>query len=399
MNKFTKHFAFSFLQIRYDWVSSLCVILSLTALFSPIWIIYEVKYNALDKLVQEVIDNPVNREIIPIGARSYSQEFIENLSKNEWVDYVIPNMRAINTQVNAIINTNNKKHISRVEVLPSSKGDPLLALGSETNDAPQINTIVISHRLAEELQAQIGDQLEIYLERKNNESIEHARLPLILSEILNENYTKSTAFISLDNMKKIEKFRDDLDYHDLSTPAEYQQYASFRIYAYDVENVIALRNFLEDQNIQTRLGSNSVVSLVNFRKGINQIYWVFGAFSLISAFSIMIVTLRGLVERQRGAYSLLILRGMTRNARSLIPLFQSMQLTTFALGFSILIVLLAVYAMNFAFSHAEFSIRILIPLSHFLVTVLSAYIFAVLSAFWAVMGVLNIQPYEVLYHD
>ena len=382
-------------EMRHDWQAAACFMAALVGALAPLLIILALKNGAIDGMLGRLVEDPANREIIAVGAGRHDPEFFNQMRARDDVLFVTPKTRNINAQANAVQNKSARKLVRRVSLIPSAPGDPL----STTADVAS-GVVVLSTKLAEELEAGVGETLEMRIDRTLDGVKENARVTLTVAGIVPpENYGRVAMFISIEDMVAIERFRDDKEI----TPLNWQEprplpetFASFRIYARTLEGIGQLEDDLDAMDKNVRLRAENVDLLLSFRRNLNLLFGVIAGLAIIGFWAAMASNLRGSVERQRNSLSLLTLLGVSENARRLIPVTQSVTLVSGGVLITLLLVLPLLIVVNQYFTPEGFARIAWLGGWHIFWIIVLGLVTAFSASFWAVLAIREIKADEVL---
>lgn len=382
-------------ELRHDWQAAACFVAALVGVLAPLLIILALKNGAIDAMLGRLVEDPANRELIAIGTGRHDAEFFRRLSAREDVLFVTPATRSINAQANAVRNRQARKLVRKVVLVPSAAGDPI----STTADvAPGV--VVLSTRLADELEAAPGDTIEIRINRRLNDVVETAVRDLVVAGIIpRENYGRAAMFISVQDLVAIERFRDDtkVTTENWSQPGEMPEtFASFRLYARSLGDISALEAFFDDQGVRVRPRAENVELLLSFQRNLNLLFVIISALAVTGFWAAMASNLRGAVERQRTSLSLLQLLGLTESSRRMIPVTQSVILVLGGVVITLLFVLPAIALINRFFTPDGFESIARLGPQHLLGTFVLGLMTAITASMWAVLAIKEIKSDEVL---
>ena len=386
-------------ELRHDWQAALCFVAALLGVLAPLLILLALKNGVIGALVDGLVEDPNNREIVAIGARSHRTEFFEEMAAREDVAFILPATRTINAAANGLRHVKSRQIERNVTLIVSGPGDPLLPPGAEPATP---GALWISERLAGALEAQPGAPLEMIIGRDIDGERQVVRRNFALTGIVPaERYGRQAAFIALEDLLAIERFRDDVGITPetwLEPQAAPESYASFRLYARDLEDLPRLEAALDERDVQARPRAQNAALLISFRDTLNVFYSGVAALAVLGFWAAMAANLRGMVERQRVSFSLLKMLGLSDRARAAVPIIQSVVLVSLGVLLTLVILVPALWALNAAFATGPLpSIARLGP-SDIGATLALGLITALTSALWAARAVRSIETEDVLRH-
>ncbi|GFE64091.1 ABC transporter [Litoreibacter roseus] len=383
-------------DMRHDWQSALCFVAALVGVLAPLLIILALKNGIIGTMVGRLIDDPNNRQLIAVGAGSHTPAFFDEMRARDDVAFIVPATRSINTVANALRNRNPRALERAVPLIPTGPGDPLLP------DIPLTEgQAVASDTLREQLSLEIGSTVEMVIGRELDSQSQTARADLTVTGFVPPDlYGRAALFISLPDLLAVERFRDDASVtpETWRNPAPFDRYASFRIYAKSLDDLRPLQIYLEEQGVQVRPRAENATLLLLFRKNLNILYAAVAVIAALGFWAAMAANLRGMVERQRIAFSLLTLLGLPEAQRRLIPILQSTTLVILGVAATLVLVLPAIALINLGFATAPGQFIARLSMLDIAATLTLGLITALTASIWAVAAIGNIHSEEVLRH-
>jgi putative ABC transport system permease protein len=384
-------------DLRHDWQASACFIAALVGVLAPLLIILALKNGVIGTMIDRLVEDPSNRQLIAIGSNRHDVAFFSSVAAMNEVEFVVPSTRSINASADALQNVAKRRLERSVPLIPTAPGDPLLG-------AVEVKPghIYVSTALATNLDFALGDEIDMFIGREIDGRQETASRSLSVAGVLPiERYAKPAAFLALEDLIAVERFRDDVTV----TPENWQKprerpsvFASFRLYVRDLNDLTRVQSMLEDRGVQTRPRAENAEVLLAFRDNLNILYFVIAIVAIIGFWASMSANLRGMVERQRISFSLLNLLGMARHARFLIPFLQSQILIVAGFLATLLIVLPAILVINVLFSNSAGELVASLDYINIAATLLLGIVTGLTASAWAVMAIGGIHTEEVLRH-
>lgn len=384
-------------EMRHEWLASLCFVAALVGGLAPLLVILALKNGVIDEMVDRLVEDPANRELIAAGAGRHEPEFFARMAARSDVAFVIPATRTINAQANAVRNLDGRQMEQAVALIPSGEGDPLLA-----GEVPFVEEgqVILSAALADALGVVAGGRVEMLVGREIDGQRETARGEFAVLAVLSpERYGRMAVFLSLNDLLAAERFRDDVGI----APADWLErrdapgaYASFRLYAASLEDLGPLAEALRADGVETRPRAQNAALLLGFRENLGFLYAVIAVLGVAGFWAAMAANLRGMVARQRLAFSLLALMGMRHGARRLVPLVQSILLVFAGIVLTLVIVAAMILVVNGLFMGSTGETVAHLGFDDVALTVAIGLVTAVTAALWALWAIDGIGPDDVL---
>ena len=148
MSRSSRVLALASRDYAHEWQMSGCFILALAAVLGPMLVLFGLKFGIIGNMLDDLIEDPRNREIRPIGSGRFERDWFAQLRQRNDVAFVVPRTRSIAATIE--LGSDAATRIIPVEVIPSGDDDPLLPPGIE---APVgLHRIVLSKSAAEKLE-------------------------------------------------------------------------------------------------------------------------------------------------------------------------------------------------------------------------------------------------------
>ena len=250
MAQFTNIIRLSFRDYSHEWRMSGCFILALSSVLAPMLILFGLKFGIVSTMIHQLVENPVNREIRPIGSGRYDDSWIERYRSRSDVEFIIAKTRALAATIQ--LKSTKANRIVSTELLATAAGDPLLT--SIPSVPKDYSEVILSQSAARKLKVEPGDEIDASLARQFQGKRERVHLPLRVIAIADEVVTtRSVAFVDLNLLIASEQFKDgrvvpDLGWEGNKDKLEERFYPSFRLYARSIYNVEKLVNDLEKES-------------------------------------------------------------------------------------------------------------------------------------------------------
>ncbi len=349
MAQITNIVRLSFRDYGHEWRMSGCFIMALASVLAPMMILFGLKFGIVTTMVKELVENPANREIRPIGSGRYNDAWIEAYRNRGEVEFIIPKTRALAATIQ--LKSDTSKRILSTELLATAAGDPLLAgIPKVPQDYYQV---ILSQSAANKLNVKTGDQIDASLARQFQGSRERVHLFLTVIDIANANVTsRNVAFVNLDLLIASEQFKDgravpELGWEGNSDDSAERVYPSFRLYArsiHDVENLVAE---LEQEGARIKANVAEITTVKSIDQNLSVIYWIIACVGGLGFSFSLGASLWANVDRKRKELSVLRLVGFKSGRIVLFPVLQSCYTALLGWLLAVLIYLAFEYLINF----------------------------------------------------
>lgn len=349
MAQLTNIVRLSFRDYSHEWRMSGCFILALSSVLAPMLILFGLKFGIVSTMIHQLVENPVNREIRPIGSGRYDDAWIERYRSRDDVEFVIAKTRALAATIQ--LKSANANRIVSTELLATAAGDPLLTeIPSVPNDYSQV---ILSQSAARKLKVNPGDEIDASLARQFQGKRERVHLPLQVIAIAEEVVTtRSVAFVDLDLLIASEQFKDgravpNLGWKGNEDKLKERFYPSFRLYArsiYDVENLV---NELEKEGARVKANVGEISTVQSIDENLSVIFWIIACVGAVGFSFSLGASLWANVDRKRKELSVLRLVGFKSGRIVMFPVLQSCYTAFLGWLLAVLVYLTFEYLINF----------------------------------------------------
>lgn len=383
----------------HEWRISGCFVLSLAAVLGPMLVLFGLKFGIVGSMVDELVEEPGNREIRPVGSGHYDRVWIETLRNTAEVDFIVPRTRSLAATLE--LKSPNAKQILAVEVIPSDRGDPLL---EEHGAVPRdLNQIVLSDSAASKLKVSPGDTLDGSLARRFQGKRERAHLTLdVVGVAPASSFSRDGMFASVTLVEALEDFRDGravpaVGWSGLEKTEE-RGYPGFRLYARSIYDVAPLRDGFEKQGISVITQAGEIETVQRMDRTLSSLYWAIAVIGLIGYSLSFGASLWANVDRKRKELSVLRLVGFRTGDIIWFPVLQGFYTAIFGWLLAGLIYQGTAWSINQMLApqlESGQQVCLLLP-EHYLIALLVTVIAAVLSAALAGFRSARVEPSEGL---
>lgn len=349
MAQLTNIIRLSFRDYSHEWRMSGCFVLALASVLAPMMILFGLKFGIVSSMVQDLVENPLNREIRPIGSGRYDEDWIDAYRNRKDVAFIVPRTRALAATIQ--LKSETSKRILSAELLATAEGDPLLrGLERMPQDYYQV---ILSQSAANKLKVTAGDVIDASLSRQFDGKRDRVHLPVTVIDIANAAATsRNVAFVHLDLLIASELFKDgrlveDLGWEGDRSDSLQRFYPSFRLYARSISDVETLVGDLEREGVRVNANVAEISTVQSIDRNLAVIFWIIACVGALGFSFSLGASMWANVDRKRRDLSVLRLVGFKSGRIVLFPVLQACY--TAALGWllAILVYLAFEYLINF----------------------------------------------------
>ena len=315
----------SFRDYNHEWRMSGCFIFSLASVLAPMMILFGLKFGIVTSMVYSLVENPVNREIRPIGSGHYEQQWFENFRAREDVEFIIPKTRALAATIQ--LKSETASRILSTELLATAPGDPMLS--DQASSPRNYNELILSHSAGKKLNVRKGQTIDASLARQFRGKRERVHLEMTVVDIVDVSISsRNIAWVHLDLLLATEQFKDGRAVPDLGWKGDKENsgprsYPSFRLYARSINDVETLVMRLEQQGVRVKANTAEIKTVQSIDRNLSIVFWIIacvgaGGFALSLGASLW-----ANVDRKRKDLSVLMLVGFKSGRIVLFPVMQA----------------------------------------------------------------------------
>jgi len=307
-----------------EWQMSGFFVLALAAVLAPMMILFALKFGIIGSMLDNLIQDPRNREIHPVASGRFDMAWVEQLRARPEIGFVIPRTRSIAATIQ--LNSSTSSRILTVEMIPTDQGDPLL----QTVRIPsELHQLVLSEAAASKLNVKAGDTVSGSLSRRFQGSSERVHLDLTVLDVAPlGSFTRDGAFVTLALAEAAEDFRDGQAVPKLGwegTASEAQRtYPGFRLYTRSIYDVVPISKALEKLGIEVRTRAADIDIVRNMDRNLTAVFWVIAVIGLVGFSFSLGASLWANVDRKRKELSVLRLVGFRTGDIVWFPIIQSL---------------------------------------------------------------------------
>ncbi len=400
MSQFNNIVRLSFRDYSHEWRMSGCFILALSSVLAPMMILFGLKFGIVTTMIDELVENPANREIRPIGSGRYDDAWIDAFRNRDDVEFIVPRTRALAATIQ--LKSTSAKRILSTELLATAPGDPLLA-GSGQLPSSYFE-VILSQSAAQKLQVRVGDEIDASLARQFQGKRERVHLPLRVIDIADASViSRNVAFVNLKLLIASEQFKDGraveaLSWSGNNSDAQKRTYPSFRLYARSIYDVEQLVTDLEKEGTRIKANVAEISTVRSIDENLSVIFWIIACVGAVGfAFSLG-ASLWANVDRKRKELSVLRLVGFKSGRIVMFPVLQSCYTAVLGWLLAVLVYLVFEYLIN-TFLAPELKLNrnlCFLLAEHFLWALVLTIVIAISAAILGGMRAARIQPSDGL---
>ena len=327
----------------HEWLMSGCFVLALAAVLGPMMVLFGLKFGIVGAMVNQLVEDPINREIRPIGSGYYDSAWLESVRARPDVAFLVPRTRSIAATIE--LSSESASRIVSVELIPSEQGDPLLP----NSLLPQgTYRIVLSQSAAEKLSVAPGDTIDGSLARRFRGQQEREHLSFSVAAIAPASaFSRDGAFVTVMLLEALEDFRDGREVPSFGwkgEPADSNRtYPGFRLYARSIYDVAGLRDAFARLNVDVHTRSAEIEMVQRMNRNLTAIYWAIALVGLVGFSLSLGASLWANIDRKRKELSVLRLVGFRTADIVWFPMVQA--LFTAVLGWALAVAIYMVTAL------------------------------------------------------
>lgn len=156
-------------DLRHEWILTLCLVLAVAAVVSPLLILMGLKHGTISTLKNRLVDDPVYREIRPAETQEYNSAWFDKLAKDPRVGFLLPTILPASSIIQVIDPETGNPIL--FDLIPTAENDPLLV----ENNIPVVakNSCVLSYSAAKKLGAETGEDIQLRASRSRSGKTEY----------------------------------------------------------------------------------------------------------------------------------------------------------------------------------------------------------------------------------
>ena len=321
--QFTLAIRLAFQDFLHERRLSFCSVVGLAAVLAPLLVLYGLKFGIISSMSESLSRDPRARELRPIGHGVYDQSFFDALGARSAVGYLEPSTRFLAAMVSLRNRAVAGAEPVNAELWPSGPRDPLL---QNTIVRPLgIDELVLSRGVADKLRVKAGDRIDGRIGRRVDGVEESVRPSLVVAAVLPSGLVeRDVAFVGRELLLATEDYREGHTVQALGWPGKPRPegprgFASFRLFATDIDQVEALRDHLGTLGIDTLTRLADIRTVQRLDRSLTLLFLVIAGLGITGYTLSLAVSLWAMTLRKRRDLSTLRLIGFSSQAISLFP--------------------------------------------------------------------------------
>jgi len=339
-------------DLRAEWMLALCTVVALAAVLAPLVVLAGLRAGVIEGLRRELLENPHAREVVSAANRRFSSALLASIGRRPDVSFLVPKTRTLSSTL-LLEQTDARGAGTRVELIPTAPGDPLVAAG---RPAGGDTAIVLSAAAAARLHALPGQELVGRVGRIIQGERQTAAIPLRVSAVAQPAaFEREGAFVGLPLAVFVEDYQDGV----LGLPADPsafrsdiadREFAGFRLYARRLEDVPAIDTALRAQGIDVVSRAADVAGLLRTDRNLTLLFRLVAGLGGTGFLVSLGAGLWASVDRKRVSLALLRFLGLSAVAICLVPIVQAFIMAAIGVGIALFGAKVAALVVNRAFA-------------------------------------------------
>lgn len=386
---------------------SLCAVAALTAVLTPLLVLFGLKHGIVSTMLEDLRSSPHVRAIQPLGQGHYDLAWLEALRKHPGVEFVMPTTRYLSATVEVASTDAPRGRMERAEMMPTGPGDPLWR-GTDLMLTPDSVQVVISASLSERTGVGAGGTLQGRIGRTvAGGERQGVSMALAVADVLPIHLVqRDVVLVPLAFLESVEDYREGraapfFGWPGEPSPERSRVYASFRLYAETLDDVLAVRDHLVTLGVDTDTAAAQIQMVKGIDRALTALFLIISSLAAGGYALSMMLNLVALVARKQQDLSTLKMLGFSNAAVSLFPVFQAVVTAVAGFAFGAGLYFLAAPLINTLFAEGLREGQVVCALlpEHLAVAFGASLAIAIVTSVVGGYRAAAIQPAEGLRHD
>ncbi len=200
-------------DVRHEWRMSLCMMLAVAAIATPLLLFFGLKYGVIETLRQRLLDDPSSMEVLPLTDRRLDDAWFEQKRTDPRVAFVVPHTRKLSAQAEFAVQGKKKKVM--LDIAPTMENDTLLLRYGAP--VPMSGECVLTAEAASRLKAGPGEMLDCQVSRDKGK-VRASRTFRVAAVLPSRAGSLPVAYVRLEELEQIEQFKDGRAVPELGWP-------------------------------------------------------------------------------------------------------------------------------------------------------------------------------------
>jgi putative ABC transport system permease protein len=292
--------------------------LTVAAVLAPLLLLLGLKAGVVDHLLGRLRADPHARQLVLKGHASFAPAWFATMRGRPDVAFVAPRIRELAQSVQVAAPADGSP-LNWAKYWISGQGDPLLGpVAAKLGPG----SVALSPALAEHTGLKAGDRAMLQVRRLLPGGARVLRLPVAVAGIAPLATMPDSQLLAVFGPQEIGARLEAAQESD-AAPARAYPFASFRLYARDIGDVLTLERDLNQAGYTVSSDARAIAQTTGIDRSLGRLFLVLTGCASLGAMVALASSLWGNVERKRRALSLLRLLGVPARALVAFPLLQA----------------------------------------------------------------------------
>ncbi len=319
-------------DLLHEWRLAACLIAALCAVLVPLLILFGLKEGMIHQWSERLLASPGGRELVLQRHMSLDEAWFRDIRQSPLVAFAMPDMFSASRAMD-LMKENGRKVAPRNDVILSGAGDPLLG---DRKPPEGLFDIVLSHAVAQALDAHEGEEIQAVITRSYAEKPERIMQDMRVVSILGaDQISRQAVFVSLAFATALESYKDGRKVplfkvgEGASDQPIFPPYPGARLYAKRLDDVLPLSEKLSADDVPTVPKEAEVRQMQQTKAVLDRLFMVIAGLGLSGMLCSLSASLWANIDRKRLDFALLTLLGMKKRDLLFFPVAQALIIVTF----------------------------------------------------------------------